>query len=227
MNSSIKVFLVCSLLAACGGGQDKADQAESDKPQRDSSSTPAGDGEKAPATTTSTYKTSSRNLVQWKRAAVIEADLSHALELAPDELCKELSDKNCIRDVHLVPLGGNEPYVSGLMKPSVEPLATTPTVIDRVVLSACNTRAQRDATGDARVFTKLALDKKLPAADDSAIKDTVVELYKRFLAREPSSEELQLVSSLAEPEGDQELSAPEFAALACFTIGSSTEFLFF
>jgi hypothetical protein len=207
MNRSI--ILVVWLLAGCGNGINKTDSPELEAAPKD-------------------YKVSSRNVVQWKRAAVIEADLSRALALSTDELCKELGDKNCIREVHLVPLGGNEPYVSGLMKPSVEPLATTPAVIDRVLLSACSTRAERDAHGRAEVFTKLKFDQPLPAADDPAIRDTVVELYRRLLARDPSMDELKLVAALAEPADDEPaLEPPEFAALACFSIGSSTEFLFF
>jgi hypothetical protein len=200
MKRSIMICLVAAVLAACGGG--KTSEAEVVAVAKD-------------------FKVSNRNVLQWKRAAAIEADLARALALSNDELCKELSDKNCIRDVHLVPMGGNEPYVSGLMKPSVEPLATTPAVIDRVLLSACSTRADRDAHGKPEVFTKLKFDQPLPAADDPAIHDTVVTLYRRLLARDPSSDELELVASLAVEE------PRDFAALACFTIGSSSEFLFF
>jgi hypothetical protein len=205
MNRLAFICAAAVALAACSG--DKGPEA----------------GEHEVAAVAKDFKVSSRNVVQWKRAAAIEADLSRALALSTDELCKELSDKNCIRDVHLVPMGGNEPYVSGLMKPSVEPLATTPAVVDRVLLSACSMRADRDAKGKPEVFTKLKFDQPLPAADDPAITDTVVTLYRRLLARDPSSEEQKLVASLAE-DGDE---PRDFAALACFTIGSSTEFLFF
>lgn len=208
MKRALCFSLAALWFAACGG--DKAGSSE------------ASEHEVA----AKDFKVSTRNVVQWKRAAAIEADLSRALALSSDELCKELGDKNCIRDVHLVPMGGNEPYVSGLMKPSVEPLATTPAVIDRVLLSACSTRAERDAQGRPEVFSKLRFDRPLPAADDPAIRDTVVDLYRRLLARDPSSEEIKLVASLAD-DADEELRPQDFAALACFTIGSSTEFLFF
>lgn len=207
MERSILMCVAAVVLAACGGDKGAG----------------AALGEPEAVDVAKDFKVSSRNVVQWKRAAAIEADLTRALALSPDELCKELSDKNCIRDVHLVPMGGNEPYVSGLMKPSVEPLATTPAVIDRVLLSACSTRADRDASGKPEVFTKLEFDEQLPAADDPAIHDTVVTLYRRLLARDPSSDEVKLVASLAE-DG---VKPRDFAALACFTIGSSTEFLFF
>jgi hypothetical protein len=217
MNRSSKILMASLWLVACSENASSPSPSEPDAQESKPSDTPATAG----------YKTSTRNVLQWKRAAVIENDLSRALELSTDELCKELSDKNCIRDVHLVPMGGNEPYTSGLMKPSTEPLATTPAVIDRVLLSACSTRATRDAEGSPKVFTQLSFDQPLPAADDAAVTATVSDLYKRLLAREPSAEELSLVAALAEPDGDDALTAKDFATLACFSIGSSTEFLFF
>lgn len=201
---------LCSLWLLAGCGDSKEDRAASGTPS-----------EAQPS-----YRSSSRNLVQWKRAAALEADLMRALELSRDELCHELGDKNCIRDVHLVPLGGNEPYVAGLMKPSSEPLATTSSVVDRVLLSACSARARLDAEGQAKVFGGLNFDKPLPASNAAPIKDTIRDLYRRLLARDPDPSEIAQVASLAESD-DEKLSPRDFAALACFTIGSTTEFLFF
>lgn len=173
------------------------------------------------------FQISTRALVQWKRAAALEADLMGALQLTREQLCVEVGGKSCIRDVHLVPMGGNEPYESGLMKPSAEPLATTSSVVDRVLLSACSTRARLDAEGKAEVFTALDLKAPLPPANDPKIATTIRDLYRRFLARDPAPRELELVAELAESAGDAPLSSRDFAALSCFTIGSTTEFLFF
>jgi hypothetical protein len=173
------------------------------------------------------FRISNRALVQWKRHAAFEADLMGALELSRDQLCVEVGGKNCIRDVHLVPMGGNEPYESGLMKPSAEPLATTPSVVDRVLLSACSTRARLDAEGAPQVFTALDFKAPLPSADDPAIAATIRELYRRLLARDPSQRELELVGALAQDDGSGQLSTRDFAALSCFSIGSTTEFLFY
>lgn len=213
MDRSLLCAGLCSLwlLAACGDSKDDG-----------AGNTPDPQGEPSPTT----YRTSSRNLVQWKRASALEADLMRALDLSRDEVCRELGDKNCIRDVHLVPLGGNEPYVAGLMKPSSEPLATTSSVVDRVLLSACSTRARLDSEGKPKVFRALAFDKPLPAANAAAITDTIRGLYQRLLARDPEPSEIAQVASLADSE-DEPLTARDFAALACFTIGSTTEFLFF
>lgn len=238
MNNTIQTTLLACvwLFAACSDGDKASDSADAAATSPGAAAETASrsrsqdgqDSQDGQADRGDAYKTSSRNLVQWKRAAAIEADLAQALELDSHELCNELGDKSCIRDVHLVPLGGNEPYVSGLMKPSVEPLATTPAVIDRVLLSACGRRAQLDAEGDPKVFKELKFEEPLPAADDDAVKSTVVELYRRLLARDPRTHEVEVVSSLADKADDEDaLSTRDFATLACFTIGSSTEFLFF
>ena len=74
-----------------------------------------------------------------------------------------------------------------------------------MLLSACSRRAELDADGKATVFKELDFDKPLPAADDDAVKDSVVELYHRLLAREPLAEEVEVVASLADkPEADDE-----------------------
>ncbi|MFM2418990.1 MAG: hypothetical protein RL385_3713 [Pseudomonadota bacterium] len=173
------------------------------------------------------YKLSSRSLVQWKRHAAFEADLMAALALTREQLCVEVGGKNCIRDVHLVPLGGNEPYESGLMKPSPEPLATTSSAVDRILLSACSTRARMDSATKPEVFAALDFRAALPARNDPAIAATIRDLYRRFLARDPAPSEAELVSALADAEGGESLSTQDFATLACFTIASTTEFLFF
>jgi hypothetical protein len=173
------------------------------------------------------FQISNRALVQWKRHAAFEADLMAALQLSREQLCVELGGKNCIREVHLVPLGGNEPYESGLMKPSSEPLATTSSVVDRVLLSACNARARLDAQAAPQVFTALDFKAALPAANDPAIATTVRDLYQRLLARDPAPREIEIVAGLAESAGEAALSTRDFAVLSCFMIGSTTEFLFF
>ena len=61
----------------------------------------------------------------WKRYATLEADLMSALELGPDELCKELGERNCVRDIHVIALGGNDPFRSGINVPPRQPLSTT------------------------------------------------------------------------------------------------------
>ncbi|MET0344453.1 MAG: hypothetical protein ABW252_25795 [Polyangiales bacterium] len=172
------------------------------------------------------YPVSSGRSVQWKRAAAIEADLMRSLELARDEVCTELGALSCIRAVHTVALGTNDPFATGLLKPALSPLSTTPLVIDRVTLSACAARARADREGSARVFTALDLAGPAPAADADAVTETITTLFRRMLARDPKPGELTTVRSLLTND-DEKMTAEEFATLSCFVVASSLESLFF
>jgi hypothetical protein len=187
-----------------------------------------GDG--APGEGAPEYRVSSKNDVQWKRHAALEQDLATALALDPENLCSELGRANCIRQVHLVPLGGNDPFDTGILQPTAEPLATTPAVVDRVLLSACGQRVALDRAapaGQAVVFKALDLNGPAPAAEDPATSATITELYRRLLARNPTSEEVAIVAELTTQASGERLAAADFATLSCFAVGGSTEFLFY
>jgi hypothetical protein len=176
------------------------------------------------------YRVSTKNDVQWKRYAAFESDLALALALDPANLCTELGQASCIRQVHLGPLGGNDPFDTGILQPTAEPLATTPAVVDRVLLSACGQRVALDRAapaGQAAVFKELDLNGPAPAPGDARLAATITELYHRLLAREPSTGELGMVADLAVNGSGEPIAAADFTTLACFAIGSSTEFLFY
>jgi hypothetical protein len=187
------------------------------------------DSSNGAAASTSTAAASRHPNLQWKRYSALEADLMQALDLPADQLCNEFGLDSCINSVHLAPLGGNEPFKTGLLEPTADPLATTPAVVDRVVLSACSRRADIDkgAPKNAAVFRNLDLGGPSPAPDDAQVKETVTELYHRFLARDPTDDERAVVAGLARDEKGKPLAASEFATLACYAVGSSTEFLFY
>jgi hypothetical protein len=174
------------------------------------------------------YKVSQGSSVLWKRHAAIEADLVRALELKPEELCKELGVRDCIRDIHVIALGGNDPFRSGINVPASRPLSTTSVVVDRVLLSACGARARADrAAKPGRVFTELDLAGPAPKADAPGVEATIKTLFRKLLGRDPLPGETAIVKTLLEgDEASLPQSAEEFATLACFTIGSSLEFLF-
>jgi hypothetical protein len=207
------ICVVAGVVSAC------SDSSKGAKPEPD-----AGD-------VAAEYRISARPDLQWKRFAALEADLSAALELPPDELCVELGRESCIREVHLVSLGGNNPFKTGMLEPSIEPLATTPFAIDRIVLSACSERVRRDrelGTGEARVFSDFDLTGDAPPPDDAAAIGLVTSLYRRLLARDPAEHEIPLVAGLATKDaGGEPIAAADFAVLACYAIGTTTEFLFF
>ncbi|MEM9456618.1 MAG: hypothetical protein AAGF11_20740 [Myxococcota bacterium] len=172
-----------------------------------------------------TAAVSTRNHLVWKRYHAVEQDLSRALELAPDELCTELGRFRCVDEVHLAGLGGHDPFRQGLYEPLSDPLATTSLALERVALSACGTRVERDRT-DPVVFTALALDEPAPAADSEAFTKTAQTLYRRLLSRDPEDSEQQALADLLVDDEGERLSSAEFAHLACFAVATTTEFSF-
>jgi hypothetical protein len=109
-----------------------------------------------------------------------------------------------------------------MLEPAAEPLATTPTVVERVVLNACSQRVELDRS-EPRLFD---FDLATPPSSD-AIDALATKLYRRFLARDPEPVERSTLAELARDEAGQPIPGDEFAKLACFVVGTSSEFLFF
>lgn len=174
------------------------------------------------------FASSTRSNLQWKRYAAFESDLASALALPKDKLCAELGRASCVRNVHLTPLGGHDPFATGLLEPSVEPLATTPTVVERVVLSACSAKVAVDAREkSSEVFGGLALAQPAPAPTDTQNRALVSAMYRRLLARDADESELSLLAQLALDELGKPVSGRDFALSVCVAVGTSTEFIFF
>jgi hypothetical protein len=168
--------------------------------------------------------------LQWKRYAAFENDLADALAVPKSELCTELGKASCVRGVHLAPLGGHNPFETGLLESSAEPLATTPTVVDRIVLSACSARVQLDQAAppaDAKLFGALDLAKPAPGPNAEATRSVIAQLYRRLLARDADESELATVAKLTVDAQGQPVAARDFALSACFVVATTTESLFF
>lgn len=152
-------------------------------------------------------------------------DLSRALEL--DQVCTELGRLDCVKDVHLIALGGTEPYRLGVQVPlPIAPVAAG-NAADRVALSACITRADADfeAPDEAVVFGALARSSGLADEDLPAV---VSELYDRLLLRDPQADEVAaLVDFANEVRADSDNPARDWAILSCFAVASSVEALFY
>lgn len=160
------------------------------------------------------------NLV-WKRYRSVEDGLARGLELPKEAVCIELGQHSCIDKVHLTSLGGNEPYVLAQWERAQSPTALTPVAVDRLIMSACNNRLQKDkeAGGAAVVFKHFPLADGAPLPNAAQTKAQTSELYQRFLARDPDAAELDLtVSFIAKMKG-----AEEAALSLCFAIGASIE----
>lgn len=126
------------------------------------------------------------------------------------------------KGIHVSALGGNEPFLGESFTPLAEPLLTTPLAVDRFVLEACGTRAERDARGPAVVFTRFSLTAEV-SAGAPGVREQTADLFRRLLAREASATEVDAIVSMldAAPMGGR-----QFAQLSCFAIATTTEFLF-
>jgi hypothetical protein len=175
---------------------------------------------------------STKNDLLWRRYRAFEQGLGTALNLAPGELCTELGRYDCIDQVHLVALGGNDPINAGMHEPMKSPTATTPVAVERLTLSACDAAVTADA---ARPVPLIFLDLDLSATaapldlDDEitslAVGDTITSLYRRLHARDPQPEERATVLKII-TEDPEPLQPRAFALLSCFAIASTAESVF-
>ncbi|MFV8754914.1 hypothetical protein ACNOYE_30570 [Nannocystaceae bacterium ST9] len=206
-------FLLLALVLAGCGGDDQGPAADDD----DEGEVPAA------------IEPSKDPDLQWKRAAAVEHDLMRALELSSEQLCLEVGVAPCVSQVHLVALGGHDPFGLGLYESLEAPLATTPIALDRVALSGCAARADLDAAaGEAGVvFKGLDLGAPAPAADDPKVAALVTELHHRLLARDPIADEIAKLGELTVDDAGERIGGRDFAVLTCYAIATSTEFLFF
>ncbi|WP_217909958.1 hypothetical protein [Pseudenhygromyxa sp. WMMC2535] len=200
----VATLTATATMTGCGTGDDTSGDDESDAPQ---------------------VAASTRNHLVWKRYHAVEQDLSRALELSTDELCTELGEYNCVQEVHLAGLGGNNPFVQALYEPLSDPLVTTSLALDRIAMSACKARVERDRSAPV-VFTKLDLEGDAPAADSEAFTESVDALYRRLLSRDPVAAEYEVLAQLLVDDAGEAVSAASFAHEACFVVATTTEFLF-
>lgn len=184
-------------------------------PGGDQSQTPGGGNLPGGAPTNLVDK----NLM-WKRYRSLEQTLMSGLALNKGQLCKEAGKLNCVDEVHLFALGGNEPFNKAQYNRLEAPSVTTGVAIERLVLASCSERVRRDKGASPRVFTKMKLTNEAPVAAEVQAQATV--LYQRLLLRNPTPDELAIVQGFASRGGSSETVAKSL----CFAIASHAEFLF-
>jgi hypothetical protein len=227
----VRLTLMLGLLSACTENPsipkpDDTNVVPGDKPR---GSAPRDSEDAPPAAEEDRGEDLQRSLhssLQWKRYATFENDLAAALELDPKELCNEFGTEPCVRGVHLSPLGGHD-IATGLLESPPEPLVTTPTAVERIVLSACLARVAKESEQATEVFGGVSMAEPAPAPASEEAHELVRSLTRRFLARDPSEAEGDVLSALALEPGGKARPAATFATLVCLALGSATEFLFF
>lgn len=210
-------WLVVSLalaLAACGGDD-------------------GGDGDPDPPADDAGPPVSIKANVKFKGAERIRNDFAKSLGLEKNDVCNELGKFSCTDLVHTIALGGVEPYFLGVNERPDQTTATTPIAVDRVALSACGTRVDRDLFlgNDALIYKTLPIgdDKKLTDVDAPAVGAAIDRMYRRAIQRRAEPEEIDALRGLyAEVEaGASDRPARDWAVLTCFAVMTSMENLFY
>ena len=153
---------------------------------------------------------------RWHRYRALEQGLVQGLKLSKDEVCQELGELNCVDRVFLSFLGGNDPIEQGISDRPHSPSLLTPIALERILISACQTRLNKDSRGNGEVFKYLGL-----GGGTKDLTKQVEELYKRLHGRLPSSEESELAVKAV---GSR--SAADAGLFLCVAIGTTVETVF-
>jgi len=175
---------------------------------------------------------SARGNLRFKGPERLNADFAAALELKPEALCTELGLYPCANAVHIVALGGVDPYGPGLYEAAGVTASATPLVVDRIAWSACSQRVTADLAdpNTAVIFKGVPLNgSKLASVDGEEVRGVIGLLIQRILLRNPYSTELTRYVKLAqdiEATGNAE-PARAWMQSVCFSVLSSAESVFY
>lgn len=173
---------------------------------------------------------SSKPRVRAKNGRRFAQQLSAGLELSEDELCSELGLFDCVEEAHLVVMGGVDAAGLGVAVPLPVAPVTAPIAYDRVALSACFERVDRDfeSPGDAAIFGALTESD----VSQEAREGVVSELYLRLLHREATDFERETLcefftDTIVPHTPDSQEAHQQWAGLSCFAVATSVESLFY
>jgi hypothetical protein len=176
---------------------------------------------------------SAKGTLRFKGPERLNNEFAQALDLPASYVCNELGQYPCTSLVHVLPLGGVDPYGSGLYEAAGATSVTTPMVVDRVALSACTARAGLDLTDpvNAVLLKGLVVDAqgKLVDPQGPAAKQVIISLYRRALQRNPTQPEVDALLKLAvdlNAKGEPR-AAGDWIISACFVVLSSAESVFY
>lgn len=176
--------------------------------------------------------TAAQSTLRFKGGAVLQNDLAQALDLPAGALATELGTTDAFR-MHQIALLGTDPYGSGILLPTEDTSVTGPMVVDRIVLSACRARVERDLVTPAQgvLFRNLPIDGSGALSNLSApeVRQSVERVYQRVLGRDPEAHEREIMLTFyGAVEADHDpRPARSWAIMVCFMVASSTENLFY
>jgi hypothetical protein len=162
-----------------------------------------------------------------KSKEVLESDIATALNLTANEICTELNGMNCFDKIHNIALGGVSAYDDGIFMPIAEPTVATAAAIERVALNACGRRAKLDMSGAPVVFVGIKKDSAGNVQDVASLKQSIVNLYERLLARSPTAAEVAALTDFYSQVKSSSQSAEKWARYSCLAVLTTTEFIFY
>ena len=171
--------------------------------------------------------TSADPRVKFKDGGRYLRDLSSALELPRETICRELSQYDCFTDAFRIVLGGVEPYSIRVVEPVETASLTAPIALDRVALHACTQRVDEDVKTPAKAVLFRPLKARKP--DKKWKEHTVATLYDRILRREATPSEVARMLAFYDTvakDGSRD-AARNWTVLSCFSIASSLESVFY
>jgi hypothetical protein len=190
---------------------------------------PAGGTTPAPAERA--FESARANL-RFKGAARLREEFARILQLPTDALCTELGQFDCIDDLHQITLGGVEPYQANIFKPFPGIAVGASLAVERVALSACTTRIERDAADPARAvyFGDIPLrGSALADVNAPQVDAALTALTREAWLREPTPDDLATLKALYADVLAEGGRTPAFtwAQLVCMTTLTASEALLY
>lgn len=243
---AVSLSLSGCFLKPSGGKKNKRSGADqtgespdepSDKPDQNGPSDPSDPASNSSGTngaqTQEADGLSTRSEVRFKPQDIMQYEIADVLALPADDLCKETGEVDCIEDVHRIALGGVDAYNGGAPAPISESMVTTPIAWERVVLSACSKRVDKDlaSPSSAVIFAGIQTDNQGNLANVGApeVTNAITMLYQRALKRPAQNYEIEAIKSLY---GDaltavKTNAAEQWATAACYVVLTNVEFVFY
>ncbi|SMF51689.1 hypothetical protein [Pseudobacteriovorax antillogorgiicola] len=209
-----------SLLQACNRQSEQDDDkrtippsadlnqdGDGDTPQndKDNSGTPVDEFPEAPS---AYYKL--------KPSKLLARDLSAALNMSLEALCQDQGDRPCFQDIHNISLGGVAPYKSAIY--TAKAISSRSAIaMERSALIACRNRVEKDLT----------------SSQDSVILHDrpsvmISQAFQRILSRDPTPSEIDTqLNLLKRTKVTSAAPKRDWGLLLCYSLVTSTEFLFY
>jgi len=205
-------------------------EGERDVGPPDAGDPPPTDGGTGPVDAGPLPETAARSL-RFKRFDQLSRELQRVLALDADEVCRELDRFDCTSEVHRVALGGSQPYFANVYARAREPELNAPLAWERVVLTACAERVDRDFDDldGAAWLEGLEVDADGHVEPESpAVENAIRTLYREGLLRDPTTMEVadwrQAYRGL---EASEEQPARAWSRLLCAAVLTSGEFILY